>query len=192
MQPSSPSCWTNIPFLNCLQVFRNDGKGKHNAETSNHFTILNACWSPCQALGHQCTGKAGLHTSRKTVLHTGFSCFPAHSSEVLICWFCELVFAFPMSPGTRFSICLQATAGVAVVTCVVLIKPSAGSTCHFTCHSTLWSHEITQSKQPQAWQQCPHVILGGGQATGEVPLPDETLSWCCERLWPLKIAVCFL
>lgn len=60
----------NIPFVNYLQVFRNDGKGKHKAETSKHFMILNACWSPCQALGHHCIRKTGLYTSRKTVLRT--------------------------------------------------------------------------------------------------------------------------
>lgn len=150
-----PSCWTNIPLVNYLQAFRNDGKGKHKVEASKHFTILNACWSPCQALGCQCIGKVVLHTRTKPGQHTGFSL------RFLICWFCELVFAFPTSPGTQVSICLQATAGIAVMTRAVLMKPSAGSTCHFTCHSRLWSHEITQAKQLQPSQPCPHVILEG-------------------------------
>lgn len=93
----TPGCWINIPFVNYLQMVRNDGKGKHKAETSKHFMILNACWSPHQALGHQCVGEAGVHTSRKLGLPAGFSCFPTYSSEVFFWWFCQLVFAFPMS-----------------------------------------------------------------------------------------------
>lgn len=158
----APNCWMSTTFINyyytkCLGMMEKASQGRdlcafHSFEC--FLEPMSTTWTP----GYW---KGRLAHQQTTSPSYRFQLCPTHFPEVLTWWFSKFVFAFPLYPGTRFSICLRAAVGTAVMTRAVLMKPSAGSTCHFMCQSRIWLHEITRAQQLQASQRCPRVMSGG-------------------------------
>lgn len=89
----TPRCWINIPFVNYLQVIRNDDKGKTQGRD------LQAC-PDFECLVESMSGTWSSVCWRCTPAENQI-CLQVSYAFVLILlffwWFCQLVFTFPMS-----------------------------------------------------------------------------------------------